>query len=66
MPTKDTFEKVAAAIRETRPTTTPTSFFQKGRETAALEIAEKLADQFGQSNPRFNRDLFLKAADPRA
>ena len=66
MPTKQTFELVAAVIRENRPATTPTSFYQKGREAAGREIAEKLADQLGQSNPRFNRDLFLQAADPRA
>lgn len=65
MPTKQTFELVAAVIRENRPATTPTSY-AKGREAAAQGIAESLADYFAETNPRFDRDQFMAATGERS
>ena len=65
MPTKDTFEKVAAAIRAERPASLLTSY-AKGREAAAQGIAESLADYFAETNPRFDRDQFMAATGERS
>lgn len=49
--TRSTFEAVALAVRLAQVT-----------PEARQEVARSLADQLAETNPRFDRDRFMKAA----
>lgn len=54
------YQAASNAIRQALPTRGCTS--PEGRYAACRSIAEQLAEHFARSNPKFDRELFLRNA----
>jgi hypothetical protein len=62
---KQHFEMIARAIRETGTHEATDRDFAEGWHAALSAVAVRLADECTASNPRFNRDRFLAACHGR-
>lgn len=61
--TKRHYEQIAETIRQTKSGRTGDALVVNAVNGVREVIARDLADLFAEDNPRFNRDLFLKACE---
>ena len=58
--TKKLYKAIAEIIKNV-DLTCPSNLFGDGKRRAALEIAMELCGIFGEDNPNFDKEKFLKA-----